>query len=41
MVLGPVVLAVTLALIDMWRRRAEPKSILDPNPSLSAVHASN
>ena len=22
MVLGPVILAVTLALIDMWRRRA-------------------
>ncbi len=41
MVLGPVVLAVTLALIDMWRRRAEPKSALDPNPSLSTVHASN
>lgn len=26
MVLGPVALAVTLALIDMWRRRAEPKA---------------
>jgi predicted PurR-regulated permease PerM len=26
MVLGPVILAVTLALIDMWRRRAEPTS---------------
>lgn len=26
MVLGPVVLAVTLALIDMWRQRAEPKA---------------
>ena len=26
MVLGPVILAITLALIDMWRRRAEPKT---------------
>jgi predicted PurR-regulated permease PerM len=26
MVLGPVILAVTLALIDMWRRRAQPKT---------------
>lgn len=29
MVLGPVVLAVTLALIDMWRQRAEPKTHTD------------
>jgi predicted PurR-regulated permease PerM len=29
MVLGPVVLAVTLALIDMWRQRGEPKTTAD------------
>ncbi|HET6576489.1 MAG TPA: AI-2E family transporter [Fimbriiglobus sp.] len=30
MVLGPVALAVTLALIDMWRQRAEPKPRPEP-----------
>jgi hypothetical protein len=37
MVLGPVVLAVTMALIDMWRQRAEPKATTVPSSANGVI----